>query len=181
MTPSPELQAKQAAVRRRIVAGVAAALLMLLGLYVCLPPPRHVDTAVDRLTLALRCNVVAALTLFAGIHTVARLRRHTEAIDPLAGKEPPNLRVHNRYVQNTVEQLTLFALGTAALSTFLDSNTVRALPALTVAFTVARILFWRGYLQDPLARATGMAATFVINLLVFAAVAYFTVRDGLGI
>ena len=181
MTQYPDLQAQQAAVARLIAIGIPSTLLLLVALYLYLPSPEQVDSPLDLLILALRCDAIAALTLLAGIQTVASLRRKSEAINPLAGKDPPALQIHSRYIQNTLEQLTLFVLGTAALSTYLDPTTARALPVLTVVFVVSRLVFWRGYLQDPLARALGMTGTFVVNIMVFAAVVYFTMRAGLGI
>lgn len=173
-----ELAATQTILYRNIAIGVASGFLLLLGLYVYLPQPGPAATAIDRLVLALRCDAVAALTLFAGIHAVARLRGQSEAMNPLAGKDPADLQVHSRYLQNTLEQLVLFVVGTAALSTYLDAGTARALPALTVVFVAARVVFWRGYLRHPLGRTIGMAATFLVNLVVFGTVIYFTIRTG---
>lgn len=176
MSDQLELQAKQATVARLILIGIPASLLLLVGLYAWLPPLGPTATPLDRLSLALRCDAVAALTLLAGIQTVARLRRQSEAIDPLAGKDPPSMQVHNRYVQNTLEQLVLFALGTTALSTYLDVHTARVLPALTIVFVLSRLVFWRGYLHSPPARALGMTGTFIVNLVVYGAVIFFAFR-----
>jgi uncharacterized MAPEG superfamily protein len=181
MSYSSELQAKRAAVIRGAATGVLTFLLLLVALYMFLPPPELVISPLDRLFLALRCDAIAALTLMAGIQAVASQRGQSDAINPLAGKDPPSMQVHSRYIQNTLEQLVLFVVGTAALSTYLDAHTARILPALTVVFVVARLAFWRGYLRDPMARSLGMAGTFVVNFAVFAAVIYFTVRTGLGL
>lgn len=178
MPYSPELQAKRAIVIRLAATGVPSFLLLLVGLYAWLPPPKHTDTVIDRLILALRCDAVVALTLFAGIVTVARLRRQSDAIDPLAGKDPPNMQVHSRYIQNTLEQVVLYVVGTAALSTYLDADTARALPALAIVFILSRLVFWRGYLAGPPARAFGMAGTFVVTILTYGAVVYYTARVG---
>lgn len=176
MSRRSTLREQQALVGRHIAVGVPVWTLLLVALYRWLPPPEHVDAPLDRLILALRCDAVAALTLFAGVQVIATQRRRSEAIDPLAGKESQRMRVHARYVQNTLEQLLLFVLGTAALSTYLDAPAARILPALTVLFVAARALFWIGYLVTPPARAFGMVGTFVINFTAHAGVIYFTAR-----
>lgn len=48
-------------------------------------------------------------------------------------------------------------------------------------FFLARLVFWRGYLKNPLTRAAGMAGTFLVNFAVHGAVVYYTVRTGLGL
>lgn len=181
MTAPGELAARRAHLIRNVAIGLPAFLSLLVALYVWLPRPGDVDTVLGRLVLALRCDAVAALPLLAGIQTVASLRGRSEAIDPLAGKDPPNLQVHGRYIQNTLEQLTLFVVGTAALATYLDADTARVLPALAAVFFLARLVFWRGYLKNPLTRGAGMAGTFLVNYVVFGAVLYFTVRTVLAV
>jgi hypothetical protein len=41
---------------------------------------------------------------------------------------------------------------------------MRAIPAVTLVFVVARIAFWIGYRIHPLYRAFGMAATGYLNI-----------------
>jgi len=160
-TSSPELRAKQRVVIRGVVGGVVATVGMAVALHAWLPPIAGMEQPVDRLVLALRCNVFVALVLWAGIHAIARSRIRSESIDPLAGKETRAMRVHANYVDNTMQQGSLFVITTAALSTFLDGETIRVIPIATGVFVVGRVLFWVGYLRDPLWRAPGMAMTLV--------------------
>jgi uncharacterized MAPEG superfamily protein len=175
---SIELKAKQALTRRLIPIGLFLAAATIGLLYLFVPPLHGVDTPVDRLIVALRCHAVAAVTLLAGIQAVASQRGQTEAIDPIAGagRESRLMQVHARYAQNTLEQLVIFVLATAALSTFLDAGSIHLVPILTGAFILGRVLFWVGYLINPMYRTPGMAINFTVNGLALIYVLYRTVR-----
>lgn len=178
-----EVQAKRAISRRLIPFGLALGIGSVVLLYVLVPPLRGVDTPADRIVVALRCAGVAALTLFAGIQAVAGARGNNVAIDPIAGagKEPRILQIHARYTQNTLEQLVLFVIALGALSTYLDAGSIHLLPILTAVFILGRIVFWLGYLRDPMLRTPGMAIGFLINGLSLVYVAYCTLRLLLGV
>lgn len=172
-----ELEAKRARVRRQIPVGLAVGIGTIALLYVVVPPLRGVETPADRMMVALRCAGVAALTLFAGIQAIAGERGKSEAIDPIAGagRESRVLQIHARYTQNTLEQLVLFTIVLGALSTYLDAGSIHLLPILTAAFILGRILFWIGYLRDPMLRSPGMAIAFMINGVSLIYIAYRTV------
>jgi uncharacterized MAPEG superfamily protein len=178
-----ELEAKRAAVLRQIPLGLALGFGTVGLLYVLVPPLEGVDTPADRMMVALRCAGVAALTLFAGIQAVAGQRGRSAAIDPIAGagQEPRALLIHARYTQNTLEQLVLFVLVLGALSTYLDAGSIHLLPILTAVFILGRVLFWVGYLRDPMLRSPGMAIGFAINGLSLVYIAYRTLRLILGV
>src|SRR5262245_460155 len=110
---SSDLRAKRAFVIRLIPVGITLS-VALTGLGYLRIPPLGLDAPIDRLILALRCDAIAALALLVGIQAVASGRGRSAAIDPLAGAESRQMQVHARYVQNTLEQLVLFVLGTAA-------------------------------------------------------------------
>ncbi len=169
---NPELRVKQLVIIRGAAGGITAAACMVVALYSWLPPIPDMEQPIDRLVLALRCDVFVALMMWAGVHVVARSRLRSEAIDPLVGKESRAMRVHANYLDNTMQQGLLFVLTTAALSTFLDGETMRLLPIATAVFVVGRIAFWVGYLRDPLWRAPGMAMTLVPNALMLAYTVY---------
>jgi hypothetical protein len=63
-----------------------------------------------------------------------------------------------------LQQFILFLVGTLALSVSLAGPQMRAIPAVTLVFVVARIAFWIGYRIHPLYRAFGMAATAYLNI-----------------
>ncbi|WAS95543.1 MAPEG family protein [Nannocystis punicea] len=178
-----ELQAKRAATIRLIPIGLALGLGMVGLLYSLVPPLRDVDTLADRMVVALRCAGVAALTLFAGIQAVAGQRGKSEAIDPLAGagREPRVMQIHARYTQNTLEQLVLFVIVLGALSTYLDAGSMHLLPILTAVFILGRVVFWVGYLRDPLLRSPGMAIAFMINGVSLVYIVYRTLRSLVGV
>lgn len=178
---SPDLRAKRRVIIRGGAVGFVLTACVVAGLYPALPPISGMEASIDRLVLALRCNVFVALVLWAGIMVVARLRTRSEAIDPLADQETRAMRVHVKYVGNTLEQGVLFCITTAALSTYLDGETMRVIPVATVVFVVGRILFWWGYLRDPLLRAPGMAMTMVPIMLMLLYTAYRVIGSALGI
>lgn len=178
---SSDLTAKRSVVFRLVAAGVPTGIVLIVAGYSFLPPLRGVETTIDRLLLALRCDVVASLTLLAGIQAVASLRIRSEAIDPLAGKDLPRLQIHGRYVQNTLEQLVLFVLGITALSTFLMPTSAHLLPVLTAVFIASRLAFWIGYLRHPLLRAFGMSITLVVNYFVLGADLYYVIGLALDV
>jgi hypothetical protein len=173
---SPELRAKQLVVLRGGAGGLTAAACMAVALYSWLPPIAGMEQPIDRLVLALRCNVFVAIMLWAGVHVIARKRIRSESIDPLAVKETPAMRVHARYLDNTMQQAAIFLVSSTALSTFLDGETMRIVPIATFVFVVGRGVFWWGYLRDPLRRAPGMAMTLVTNAGMLFYTAYRVVR-----
>lgn len=113
-------------------------------------PPVALDPAL------LVFGAIGAATLFAlvpGIEAIAHERLVTPAIDPLAGADSPRLEVNRRYVQNTLEQLLVFAAGLPLLARYADP---RALVAATLVWIVGRWIFWIGYHVAPRFRAFGL-------------------------
>ena len=93
------------------------------------------------------------------------LRVRTGAVDPLAGRDNHTLQVNQRALTNTVEQLA--GLVQAVLGARGRRPARAWLPfvvAAGLAFGLARLVFWAGYLLGPLWRAPGMAASFAINV-----------------
>jgi uncharacterized membrane protein YecN with MAPEG domain len=93
-----------------------------------------------------------------------RLRARSGAVDPLAGHDGTLLRVNQRALTNTVEQLAGFAPALLALAAGASPGRMRFVVAAGAVFALARLAFWAGYLLGPLARAPGMAATFAVNV-----------------
>src|ERR1700712_5161840 len=70
------------------------------------------DSLDGRMLFALKCCCLAVLfCLVTGVEAVAHERLGLPAVDPLAGFETRRLRVNQRYLQNTVEQILVFAAG----------------------------------------------------------------------
>ncbi|MGA8398987.1 MAG: MAPEG family protein [Stellaceae bacterium] len=130
---------------------MAAALVvggaLWLATFYLLPPLSGMNDVLPRLVFAEKCSCIAVLfCLVMGVEAVAHERLSSPAFDPLVGYETRRLRVNLRYLQNTLEQLAVFLPGLFGLAIYCDSGTaMRAVPATTVVWVVARIAFWVGY------------------------------------
>lgn len=158
------LARKQRIVRLGIVVGLLSAGAIAGLSFALLPPVQVQPTLEHRIAFALRCTLVASWTLVAGILAVASKRFTSEAIDPITGTESPALRIHVRYVQNTLEQLALFCISSLALATLLGAEEMKVLVVATLVFILGRVAFWIGYLKNPLLRIPGFNATFYTNV-----------------
>jgi hypothetical protein len=155
-------------------AGSGAVIMALLVtiLSMTLSPPQDVTGLAERITYALRWNVIAALPFFIMIVSVANSRFLSDAINPLALKENTAQIVNGRVTDNTLQQNFVFLVATLALSTVLSEAYLQVIPAMTIVFVLARVAFWIGYRKDPLLRAPGMAATAYLNLGALLTAAY---------
>jgi hypothetical protein len=141
---------------------IAVALWFIVADLVPLPP--GIEGIPARLLFALKCVCVAALFCLAtGVEAVAHERLMSPAIDPLRGYETRRMRVNQRYLQNTLEQFVLYAIGVFGLAVY----SVHAGPVLatTVVWIVARAAFWIGYHRGAAQRAYG-APGLALSLLV---------------
>jgi hypothetical protein len=128
------------------------------------PLPEGIEGVPARLLFALKCVCVAALFCLAtGVEAVAHERLVSPAIDPLRGYETRRLRVNQRYLQNTLEQFVLYAVGLFGLAVY----SVRPGPvaATTIVWMVARFAFWIGYHRGSAQRAYG-APGLALSLIV---------------
>jgi hypothetical protein len=149
-----------------IAASVAISAIIWVALWRLLPPLSGMDAIGARMLVALKC--VAAATLFclvAGIEAVAHERLQSNAFDPLQGHQTERLRVNLRYLQNTLEQLIVFAVGLFGIAAYLDSgSTMRIVIASTVVWILNRFAFWIGYHRSAAMRGLG-APSMVIGLV----------------
>jgi hypothetical protein len=100
-----------------IAASMAVSLVVWVALWQLLPPLGGMDDLGARMLVALKCVAVATLFCFvAGIEAVAHERLQSNAFDPLQGHQTTRLRVNLRYLQNTLEQLVVFAVGLSGLA-----------------------------------------------------------------
>jgi hypothetical protein len=150
--------------------GVLTMIVSVMVIYRCWPAHPELTDVASRLAYALQFNAIAVLPLLAGVVFVANGRFLSDAIDPTLNKESKAMQINGRVVDNTLQQFILFLVGTLALSVGLGAAEMRAIPAATLVFVVARIAFWIGYRIHPFYRAFGMAATGYLNigLLAFA-------------
>jgi hypothetical protein len=148
-----------------IAASVAISAILWVALWQLLPPLSGMDSLQARMLVALKCVALATLFCFvAGIEAVAHERLQSNAFDPLQGHQTERLRVNLRYLQNTLEQLVVFAVGLFGLAAYLDSGpAMRIVIASTVVWILNRFAFWIGYHRSAAMRGLG-APSMLIGL-----------------
>ena len=165
--------------RKSGMAAIAVSALLGVALWFAvdrlLPPLAGMNDLSARMLVALKCCALAALfCLFGGVEAVAHERLQSAAFDPLAGHETTRLRINKQYLQNTLEQFVLFAVGLFGLAAYSDTGgTVRAVIATTVVWIAFRFAFWIGYHRSAAMRgmgAPGMAVSLLMLLYVCARV-----------
>jgi hypothetical protein len=144
--------------------GVATMIVAMYGIYQAWPRTAGLAATAERLAYTLQLDSIAALPLLVGVIAVGNNRFLSEAIDPTLQKESLDTIINGRVVENTLQQLVLFLVGTLALGVALAPEQMRIIPAAVIVFVVARIAFWIGYRIHPLYRAFGMAATGYLNV-----------------
>lgn len=166
---------RDASQRRRVIASsiwftVPGTILAFATAYALTPPLAGLDTAVDRLTFAVRWLFVAFLP-YAAVCLVILHRRFVEgAHNPLSNAESERLKIHGRVMQNTLEQLVWLALCILPLATLLSPSQARVIPIACVFFVFARVAYWWGYLHNgTLGRAPGVQLTFTLNIALLVA------------
>lgn len=145
----------------------------VIGYYVMPFPVPALPTPISRLLYTLQWQVVPAYLLFAGIGTVALTRFLTPAINPLNASSDHIITVHVRYVQNTLEQFVLSAIGQLMISIYLDDRQMKLIPVLVFLFVVGRITFWIGYTRFYLQRLFGMTLTVVPTMLLYVVLLHY--------
>jgi uncharacterized MAPEG superfamily protein len=114
--------------------------------------------------------------LVTGIEAVAHERLSSPAFDPLSGFETQRLRIDQRYLQNTLEQIVVFGaalFGLAAYAT--GGSAMRTVLATAVVWVLMRFAFWIGYHFSAAMRglgAPGVALNLIVLLYVAGRVGY---------
>ena len=144
--------------------GVAIMALSVWALTRALPAPVIVDILGERLSYALRANVVALVPFFVMLITVGNSRFLSEAIDPTRHAESRSMEIDGRVADNTLQQNFVFAIASLALSTIVPLQHLQVVWACAIVFVIARAVFWLGYRINPLYRAPGMSSTAYMNL-----------------
>jgi hypothetical protein len=160
-----------------IAAALPAALLLWLAIAHLAPPLGGMESLGSRMLFALKCCCLAVLfCLVTGVEAVAHERLFSPAFDPHSGFETRRLYVNERYLQNTVEQLLVFAAGLFGLAAYSpDGAAMRAVLATTVVWILARFAFWIGYHRSAAMRglgAPGMAQGLIVLLYVAGRIGY---------
>jgi uncharacterized MAPEG superfamily protein len=152
--------------------GAAGAVLSWQALVPLMP----VDAASSSMAVRLGHGSVALLPGAAALAAMVLVqmlaRAVTGRVDPNVGTEPAFLVVNQRCISNTVEQFLVFIPAMLALAAGVPGPRMPEVMALGVVFGLARLLFWAGYLADPVARAPGMVATVTCNAAALFAAAW---------
>jgi hypothetical protein len=160
-----------------IAAAIPVAVLLWLAIAYLMPPLAGMDSLGGRMLFALKCWCLAVLfCLLTGLEAVAHERLSSPAFDPLSGFETRRLRVNQRYLHNTLEQILVFAAGLFGLAAYSsDGSAMRAVLATTVVWVLARFAFWIGYHRSAAMRglgAPGMALSMIVLLYVAGRIGY---------
>ena len=160
-----------------ITAAMPVALLLWLAIAYLTPTLAGMASLDARMLFTLKCCCLAVLfCLVTGVEAVAHERLFSLAFDPLAGFETRRLRINQRYLQNTLEQILVFAVGLFGLAAYSpDGSAMRAVMATTVVWILARFAFWIGYHRSAAMRgigAPGMALSLIVLLYVAGRIGY---------
>jgi hypothetical protein len=160
-----------------IAAAIPVALLLWLGLAYLVPPLAGMDSLSSRMLFTVKCCCFAVLfCLVTGVEAVAHERLSSPAFDPLSGFDTRRLKINQRYLQNTLEQIVVFAAGLFGLAAYSpDGAAMRAVLATTVVWILARFAFWAGYHRSAAMRglgAPGMALSMIVLLYVVYRIGY---------
>lgn len=162
-----------------IAGSIAISAVIWVALWQLLPPLAGMDSIGARMLVALKCVALATLfCLVGGVEAIAHERLQSNAFDPLQGHETKRLRVNLRYLQNTLEQTVIFAVGLFGLAAYLDSGSaMRIVIATTVIWILNRFAFWIGYHRSAAMRGLG-APSMAVSLIMLL---YVAGRIGLDI
>lgn len=169
-----------AAQRATIMFGMAVAVPLALAVWVAtyelLPGHIAARAAAQPVRFALGCVCVAVLLcLVSGIEAIAHRRLFSPAIDPLAGAEPPEMKVDQRYLRQTLEQLAVFAPGLFGLAIYAPpAAAARAIAATSLVWILSRFVFWIGYRRAARFRAPGLVGMMQSLLVLLWVVWRFT-------
>jgi hypothetical protein len=162
---------------KAIAAATPVALLLWLAIAYLPPPLAGMDSLGARMLFTLKCCCLAVLfCLVTGVEAVAHERLSSPAFDPLSGFATRRLRVNQRYLQNTLEQIVVFAVGLFGLAAYCpDGAAMRAVVATAIVWTLARFGFWIGYHRSAAMRglgAPGMALSMTVLVYVGSRIGY---------
>jgi hypothetical protein len=174
--------------RRAGMVAIAAAMpvtaLLWLAIAYLMPPLQGMESVEARMLFTLKCVCLAVLFCLAtGVEAVAHERLTSPAFDPLFGFETRRLRVNQRYLQNTLEQIIVFGAGLFGLAAYSpDGASMRTVLATAIVWILGRFAFWIGYHKSAAMRglgALGMALGLIVLLYVAGRFGY-ELGGGLG-
>lgn len=156
---------------RYIAISALVTILLWLGVDRLMPPLAGMETSGERMLFALKCLCLAVLfCLVTGVEAVAHERLSSPAFDPLSGFETRRMRINQRYLQNTLEQIVVFSAALFGLAAYCPTGSdMRAVVATTLVWILARGAFWIGYHHSAAMRglgAPGAALSMIVLLYV---------------
>ncbi len=126
--------------------------------------------AADRLSYAVQLLVGVSVLILLMVSACFRVFDTATAEDPFANAESSAWRIHQRVLQNTVEQTLIFVPALLALAVRIDAAHTHILPLLVALWCAGRLLFWIGYRINPMLRGPGFEWTLFSSV---AALAWF--------
>lgn len=176
-TPNSAFRSQRRAGMIAIAAATPVALLVWLAIAFLTPPLAGMDDLASRLVFTLKCYCLAVLfCLVTGTEAVAHERLSSPAFDPLLGFETRRLRINQRYLQNTLEQIIVF--GVALFGLAVDATgggAMRTVLATAIVWVLMRFAFWIGYHFSAAMRglgAPGVALSLIVLLYVAGRIGY---------
>jgi uncharacterized MAPEG superfamily protein len=121
-------------------------------------------TSADRLAYAVQLLVPVSVLVLLMVSACFRVFDTAAAQNPLANAESQGWRVHQRVLQNTVEQSLIFVPALLGLAVRVDAGHSQVLPLLAVLWCAGRVLFWLGYRISPVLRGPGFEWTLYSSL-----------------
>ena len=163
------------------VEGVCIALsIFYVGYYYLQPlvPLPENDDFSSKLRHVIYCSIIPCLTFFFAILGILRKRLQLKIVNPLSGHDHL-LKLEHNFAQNTLEQLTVYLVSTAVLSTYLEGQELKLIALSALVFTVGRILFRVGYGVHPKYRGVGVWCFFTCQAIILTLCIYFIYTRGL--
>lgn len=160
--PNVDLPTEQRVVRRQALLAFLVCVPTLAAASLSLPRLfEFPDALAERLAFALKADLVFALWVMWGVRVVAKVR--FESAEDNAGsaysQPSPRLAVPKAFLQNTLEQAFIAALGILALATVDGDAALAYIVATVLLFSLGRVTFLRGYPRGAGGRAFGIATT----------------------
>lgn len=115
----------------------------------------------ERLAFAIRADLVLGLWVMWAVRRVAKVRFESaeDNAGSAFGRPSARLALPGAFLQNTLEQAVLAALGNLALATVGGEAALAYVLAAVALFSLGRFAFLRGYPEGAGGRAFGMVTT----------------------
>lgn len=153
---------------RNLIFACLISVLFWLFLYSFLSPVPNMTEPLARLIFAFKCWGLATLfCLILGINAVAYERFGSSSfVSALGDGESLRLRINQRYLQQTIEQMLVFMPGLLMLAIYCDtSEAMRLVEVATFMWMAARLVFWLNYHQDTQGGVPGMIGTLQNSII----------------